>query len=79
MDTSKFLTSKEYNTIAVKLLTDIMYDLNKEEYDELLKKLFSITIKDIDTVAVGDIKEEKKLRQELINKPITSKPTISNL
>lgn len=79
MDTTKFLTSKEYNTIAVKLLTDIMYDLNKEEYDELLKKLFSITIKDIDTVAVGDIKEEKKLRQELINKPITSKPTISNL
>ena len=59
MDTSKFLTSKEYNTIAVKLLTDIMYDLNKEEYDELLKKLFSITIKDIDTVAVGDIKEDK--------------------
>ena len=55
-----------------------MYDLNKEEYDQLLNKLFSITIKDIDTVAVGDIKEEKKLRQELINKPITSKPTISN-
>ena len=78
MDTSKFLTSKEYNTIAVKLLTDIMYDLNKEEYDELLKKLFCITIKDVDTVAVGDIKQEKKLRQELINKPITSKPTISN-
>ncbi len=78
MDTSKFLTSKEYNTIAVKLLTDIMYDLNKEEYDQLLNKLFSITIKDIDTVAVGDIKEEKKLRQELINKPITSKPTITN-
>ena len=79
MDTSKFLTSKEYNTIAVKLLTDIMYDLNKEEYEQLLNKLFSITIKDIDTVAVGDIKKEKKLRQELINKPITSKPTISNL
>ena len=78
MDTSKFLTSKEYNTIAVKLLTDVMYDFHKDEYDELLKKLFSITIKDIDTVAVGDIKEEKKLRQELINKPITSKPTITN-
>ena len=28
MDTLKFLTSKEYNTIAVKLLTDFMYDLN---------------------------------------------------
>ena len=78
MDNSKFLTSKEYNTIAVKLLTDIMYDLNKEEYDQLLKKLFCITIKDVDTVAIGDIKEEKKLRQELINKPITDKPTITN-
>ena len=79
MDNQNFLTSKEYNTLAVKLLTDIMYDLNKEEYDQLLNKLFSITIKDVDTVAVGDIKEEKKLRRELINKPITSKPTISNL
>ena len=78
MDSSKFLTSKEYNTIAVKFLTDHMYDFHKEEYDELLKKLFSITIKDVDTVAVGDIKQEKKLRQELINKPMTSKPTITN-
>ena len=78
MDSSKFLTSKEYNTVAVKLLTDIMYDMYKEEYDQLLNKLFTITIKDIDTVAVGDIKQEKKLRSELINKPITSKPTITN-
>ena len=78
MDSSKFLTSKEYNTVAVKLLTDFTYDMYKDEYDELLKKLFSITIKDVDTVAVGDIKQEKKLRQELINKPITSKPIITN-
>ena len=78
MDSSKFLTSKEYNTIAVKLLTDFTYDMYKEEYDELLKKLFTITIKNVDTVAVGDIKQEKKLREELINKPITSKPTITN-
>jgi len=78
MDSSNFLTSKEYNTVAVKLLTDIMYDMYKEEYDQLLNKLFTITIKDVDTVAVGDIKEEKKLRNELINKPITSKPTITN-
>ena len=77
MDSSKFLTSKEYNTLAVKLLTDVMYDFHKDEYDELLKKLFSITIKDIDTVAVGDLKQEKKLREELINKPITSKPIIN--
>ena len=78
MDSSNFLTSKEYNTIAVKFLTDVMYKYNKEEYDQLLNKLFTITIKDVDTVAVGDIKEEKKLRNELINKPITSKPTITN-
>ena len=78
MDSSKFLTSKEYNTLAVKLLTDVLYKYNKEEYDELLRKLFCITIKDVDTVAVGDIKQEKKLREELINKPITDKPTITN-
>ena len=77
MDSSNFLTSKEYNTIAVKFLTDVMYKYNKDEYDELLRKLFSITIKDIDTVAVGDLKQEKKLREELINKPITSKPIIN--
>ena len=78
MDSSNFLTSKEYNTIAVKFLTDVMYKYNKDEYDELLRKLFSITIKDVDNVAVGDIKQEKKLREELINKPITNKPTITN-
>jgi hypothetical protein len=78
MNNSNFLTSKEYNTVAVKLLTDIMYDMYKEEYDQLLNKLFTITLKDVDTVAVGDIKQEKKLRQELINKPITNKPTITN-
>ena len=78
MNNQNFLTSKEYNTLAVKLLTDFTYDMYKEEYDELLKKLFCITIKDVDTVAVGDIKQEKKLREELINKPITNKPTITN-
>ena len=78
MDNRNFLTSKEYNTIAVKFLTDVLYKYNKEEYDELLRKLFCITIKDVDTVAVGDIKQEKKLREELINKPITDKPTITN-
>ena len=77
MDSSNFLTSKEYNTIAVKFLTDVMYDFHKEEYDELLRKLFTITVKDVDTVAVGDIKQQKKLREELINKPVTSKPIIN--
>ena len=78
MDNSKFLTSKEYNTIAVKFLTDVMYKYNKEEYDLLLDKLFHITIKDIDTATIKEIKREKKLREEHINKPITSKPTITN-
>jgi len=78
MDNSNFLTSKEYNTIAVKFLTDVMYKYNKEEYDQLLNKLFCITVKDLDTATIEEIKKEQQLKQELINKPITSKPTISN-
>ena len=78
MDNSNFLTSKEYNTIAVKFLTDVMYKYNKEEYDQLLNKLFCITVKDLDTATIEEIKKEQQLKQELINKPLTSKPTISN-
>ena len=78
MDNEKLLTSKEYNTVAVKLLTDCMYEYNKKEIDLILNKLFIMTIKDLDTVLIEDIKKEKKLREELINKPITSKPTITN-
>ena len=78
MDNEKLLTSKEYNTIAVKLLTDCMYRYNEKEYDLILDKLFIMTIKDLDTVLIEDIKKEKKLREEHINKPITNKPTITN-
>ena len=78
MDNSKLLTSKEYNTIAVKLLTDCMYEYNKKEIDLILDKLFIMTIKDLDTVLIEDIKREKKLKEELINKPLTNKPTITN-
>ena len=78
MDNEKLLTSKEYNTIAVKLLTDCLYDYNKKEYDALLDKLFYITKQDIDTVSIQEIKKEKQLKEELINKPLTSKPTITN-
>ena len=77
MDNSKFLTSKEYNTIAVNLLTDIMYKYNKEEIDQLLNKLFIITIKDVETVSIEDIKKEKQLKEELVNKPYTNKPIIN--
>ena len=78
MDTSKFLTSKEYNTVAVNLLTDVLYQYNKEEYDALLNKLFCITKKDVDTISIEELKKEKQLKEELINKPITDKPTITN-
>ena len=77
MDTSNFLTSREYNTIAVKLLTDCMYEYNKKEYDDLLDKLFYITKQDIDTVSIQEIKKQKQLKEDLINKPITDKPIIS--
>ena len=55
MDNSKFLTSKEYNTIAVKFLTDVMYKYNKEEYDLLLDKLFTITVSDHNIVNILSI------------------------
>ena len=78
MDTSKLLTSKEYNTIAVNLLSDCMYQYHKKEIDLILDKLFIMTIKDLDTVLIEDIKKEKKLKEELINKPITNKPTVTS-
>ena len=60
MDSEKLLTSKEYNTVAVKLLSDFSYEYNKKEIDLLLDKLFIMTIKDLDTVLIEDIKKEKK-------------------
>ena len=78
MDTSNFLTSREYNTIAVKLLTDCMYEYNKKEYDDLLDKLFYITKQDIDTASIQEIKKQKQLKEDLINKPLTDKPLINN-
>ena len=51
---------------------------NKKEIDLILDKLFIMTIKDLDTVLIEDIKKEKQLKEELINKPYTDKPTITN-
>ena len=65
MDTSNFLTSKEYNTIAVKFLTDCMYDYNKKEYDALLDKLFYITKQDVETVSIEELKKEKQLKRRI--------------
>ena len=78
MDNEKLLTSKECNTIAVNLLSDCMYQYHKKEIDLILDKLFIMTIKDLDTVLIEDIKKEKQLKEELINKPYTDKPTITN-
>ena len=78
MNNQNFLTSKEYNTLAVKLLNDFSYDMHKEEYDQLLEKLFCITKQDVETVSIEELKKEKQLKEELINKPITDKPTITN-
>ena len=78
MNNQNFLTSKEYNTLAVNLLTDVCYKYNKEEYDQLLNKLFCITKQDVETVSIEELKKEKQLKEELINKPITDKPTITN-
>ena len=78
MDNEKLLTSKEYNTIAVNLLSDCMYQYHKKEIDLILDKLFIMTIKDLESVLIDDIKKEKQLKEELINKPYTDKPTITN-
>ena len=65
MDTSNFLTSKEYNTIAVKFLTDCMYDYNKKEYDALLDKLFYITKQDVETVSIEELKKEETVKRRI--------------
>ena len=54
-----------------------MYKYNKEEIDQLLNKLFIITIKDVETVSIENIKKEKQLKEELVNKPYTNKPIIN--
>lgn len=78
--TSKFLTCKEYNTILLKLLSDSYdYNKNKEAYDNLLNKLFNVSIIEVEQLlTVQEIKREQKRRIEEISKPLTRKPTISN-
>lgn len=79
MDNSKFLTSKEYNTIILNLFDSVTYINFPEECELIADKLFNITFADADEIAtIKEIKENKKIRNELINKPITSKPTITN-
>jgi len=77
MDSSKFLTSKEYNTIILNLFDSVTYINYPEECELIADKLFNITFSDADEIAtIKEIKENKKIRNELINKPLTSKPII---
>ena len=77
MDNSKFLTSKEYNTIILNLFDSVTYIKYPEECELIADKLFNITFSDADEiVTIKEIKENKKIRNELINKPLTSKPII---
>ena len=79
MDNSKFLTSKEYNTIILNLFDSITYINFPKECELIADKLFNMTYSDIEELTTAkEIKENRKLRNELINKPITDKPTITN-
>ena len=77
MDSSKFLTSKEYNTIILNLFDSVTYINFPEECELIADKLFNITYSDIEELTTAkEIKDNRKLRNELINKPLTSKRII---
>ena len=77
MDSSKFLTSKEYNTIILNLFDSVTYINYPEECELIADKLFNMTYSDIEELTTAkEIKENRKIRNELINKPLTNKPII---
>ena len=77
MNNPKYLTSKEYNTIILNLFDSVTYINYPEECELIADKLFNITFSDADEIAtIKEIKENRKIRNELINKPLTSKPII---
>ena len=77
MNNSKFLTSKEYNTIILNLFDSITYHNFPEECELIADKLFNMTYSDIEELTTAkEIKENRKIRNELINKPLTNKPII---
>ena len=78
--TSKFLTCEEYNTILLKLVKDSYdYNKNKEEYDEILSKVFNMTIIEVEKlVTIQEIQKEQKRRIQEVSKPLTTKPFINN-
>ncbi len=78
MENSKFLTSKEYNTIILNLFDSVTYLNYPEECELIADKLFNMTYSDIEELTTAkEIKENRKIRNELINKPLTSKPIIN--
>ena len=77
MDNSKYLTSKEYNTIILNLFDSVTYINFPEECELIADKLFNITYSDIEELTTAkEIKENRRIRNELINKPLTNKPII---
>ena len=77
MNSPKYLTSKEYNTIILNLFDSVTYMNYPEECELIADKLFNITYSDIEELTTAkEIKENRKLRNELINKPLISKPII---
>ena len=78
MNSPKYLTSKEYNTIILNLFDSVTYMNYPKECELIADKLFNITYSDIEELTTAkEIKENRKLRNELINKPLTSKPIIN--
>ena len=77
MNSPKYLTSKEYNTIILNLFDSVTYINFPEECELIADKLFNMTYSDIEELTTAkEIKENRKIRNELINKPLTSKPII---
>ena len=77
MNSPKYLTSKEYNTIILNLFDSVTYMNYPEECELIADKLFNMTYSDIEELTTAkEIKENRKIRNELINKPLTSKPII---
>ena len=78
MNSPKYLTSKEYNTIILNLFDSVTYMNYPEECELIADKLFNITYSDIEELTTAkEIKENRKIRNELINKPLTNKPIIN--
>ena len=77
MNSPKYLTSKEYNTIILNLFDSVTYMNYPEECELIADKLFNITYSDVEELTTAkEIKENRKLRNELINKPLISKSII---